>query len=286
MIPSITLNDGAEMPRLGLGVFLVSDVAVCEASVTTALRAGYRLIDTAAFYGNERAVGRGIRSSADGHSFVVRKTSSRATPDYGHRKATAAIDASRERLDVGPIDLLLLHQPYGDVLGAWRAMEDAVDRGTVRAIGVSNFGVPQLERLLSVARIAPVVDQLELHPYYQQGEVRRFLADHGIVPEAWYPLGHGSKRLRDEPVLAEIAGRHGKSVVQVVLRWHVQSGWVVIPKSTDPAHLVENLDVFDFELAADEMAAIDALGRARPLQWVPDWIMSPGTRMYRPRQLP
>jgi 2,5-diketo-D-gluconate reductase A len=281
---TIALNDGARMPRMGLGVFLVSDVAVCEASVKTALEVGYRLIDTAAFYRNERAVGRGIRSSGVPRDEIF-VTTKLWPSDYGEAKARAAVAASLSRLDCGPLDLLLLHQPVGDVLGAWKAMEEAVDAGTVRSIGVSNFTSDDLDRLLAVARIRPVVDQIELHPYWQQPDLLPVLERHGIVAEAWYPLGHGSRELLAEPAITAAAAAHDRSAVQVVLRWHLQRGFVAIPKSTNPAHIASNLDVQGFELTSAEMAAIDALGRARPLQRVPRWAMSLA-RFARPRPRP
>lgn len=285
MTTSITLSDGTRMPQLGLGVYLVSDVAVCESSVDSALRAGYRLIDTAAIYRNERAVGRGIRSSGVAREEIF-LTTKLWPSDYGYDRARAAIGGALERLDCGPVDLLLLHQPVGDVKGAWRAMEDAVDQGVVRAIGVSNFAVADLQRLLPSARIAPVVDQVELHPHWQQPDLLPFLADRGIVPEAWYPLGHGSKTLLAEPAVVGAAAAHGKSAVQVILRWHVQRGFVAIPKSTNPAHIAANIAVFDFELSPDEMAGIDALGKDRPMFRLPRWVMAAAMPLARPRPLP
>jgi diketogulonate reductase-like aldo/keto reductase len=285
MTTSLALSNGLRMPQIGLGVYLVSDVAVCEASVRTALRAGYRLIDTAFVYRNEAAVGRGIRSSGVPRDEIF-VTTKLWPADYGYEKAEAAIGGSLERLDCGPIDLLLLHQPVGDVRGAWRAMEEAVDNGVVRSIGVSNFTVDDLEKLLPEARIAPVVDQVELHPHWQQPELLPYLAEKGIVAEAWYPIGHGSKKLLEEPAVVAPASAHGKSTVQVILRWHVQRGFVAIPKSTNPAHIAANLDVFDFELSPAEMAAIDALGKDRPMFRMPRWLMSAVMPLARPRPKP
>lgn len=285
MVPSIPLSNGITMPQLGLGVYLVSDVAVCEASVTQALHDGYRLIDTAVLYRNERAVGRGVRASGVPREEIFLTT--KVWPsDYGYEKTRASIAGSIARLDAGPVDLMLLHQAVGDVRGAWRALEDAVDDGLVRAIGVSNFAVSDLEKLLPTARIRPVVNQVELHPYWQQAELLPYLAQHGIVTEAWYPLGHGSAKLLAEPAVAAASAAHGKSPVQVVLRWHVQRGWVVIPKSTNPTHIAENLDVFDFELTDAEMAAIDALDTRRPMMRVPRWALSLGARLMPTAPLP
>jgi diketogulonate reductase-like aldo/keto reductase len=284
MVTTIPLSSGTRMPQLGLGVYLVTDVALCESSVRSALGSGYRLIDTAAVYRNERAVGRGIRSSGVPREDIF-LTTKLWPSDYRYDKARAAIDGSRERLDCGPLDLLLLHQPVGDVKGAWRAMEDAVEQGVVRAIGVSNFTVSDLERLLSVARIPPAVDQVELHPHWQQPELLPYLAQHAIVAEAWYPLGHGSTTLLAEPAVVGAAAAHGKSAVQVILRWHVQRGFVAIPKSTNPAHIAANIDVFDFELSPAEMAGVDALGEDRPMFRLPRWMMAATMPLARPRPL-
>ena len=284
MVTIIPLSSGTRMPQLGLGVYLVTDVAVCESSVKSALDSGYRLIDTAAIYRNERAVGRGIRSSGVPRDEIF-LTTKLWPSDYGYDKARAAIGGALERLDCGPLDLLLLHQPVGDVRGAWRAMEDAVDQGVVRAIGVSNFAMSDLERLLPAARIPPAVDQVELHPHWQQPHLLPYLAQHAIVPEAWYPLGHGSTKLLAEPAVVGAAAAHGKSAVQVILRWHVQRGFVAIPKSTNPAHIAANIDVFDFELSPAEMAGIDALGKDRPMFRLPRWMMAATMPLARPRPL-
>ncbi|WP_243076624.1 aldo/keto reductase [Microbacterium sp. SS28] len=285
MTTSIPLSNGLRMPQIGLGVYLVSDVEVCESSVRSALQAGYRPIDTAFAYRNERAVGRGIRSSGVPRDEVF-LTTKLWPSEYGFEKSRAALGGSLERLDTGPIDLVLLHQPVGDVLGAWRAMEEAVDQGVVRSIGVSNFTVADLERLLPEARIAPVVDQVELHPHWQQPDLLPYLEEHGIVAEAWYPLGHGSTSLLSAPAIVAAASAHGKSPVQVVLRWHVQRGFVAIPKSTNPAHIAANLAVFDFALTPAEMAGIDALGKDRPMFRMPRWLMSAVMPLARPRPLP
>lgn len=282
---AIELNDSNRMPPIGLGVYLVSDVAECERSVETALRSGYRLIDTAAAYRNERAVGRGIRASGVPREDVFVTTKIWAS-DAGYEKTKAATGRSLERLGTGYIDLLLLHQPFGDSRGSWRALEEAVAAGIVRSIGVSNFRVDDLEKLLPIATIRPAVDQVELHPYFQQRDLRRFLRKHDIVAEAWYPIGHGSTRLLTEPAFAELANKYRKSVVQIILRWHVQSGIIAIPKSTNPGHIRQNLDVFDFELTGEEMRRVDALDRNRPFFRVPRWLLSPMARLAPVRALP
>ena len=283
MTTSVPLSNGLRMPQIGLGVYLISDIAVCESSVQSALETGYRLIDTAIAYRNERAVGRGLRASAVPREEIFLTT--KLWPShYKYDKARVAIAESVKRLDSGYIDLLLLHQPVGDIHGAWRAMEEAVDEGTVRSIGVSNFTVADLDDLLPRARITPVLDQVELHPYWQQPELLPHLASHSIVAEAWYPLGHGSKSLLAEPAVLAAANEHGKSPVQIILRWHVQRGFVAIPKSTDPEHIAANIDVFDFELAAAEMSAINAVGRDRPMFRMPRWAMAATMPLARPRQ--
>ncbi|MBX3193797.1 MAG: aldo/keto reductase [Microbacteriaceae bacterium] len=284
MPTSLSLNSGTSIPQLGIGVFLVSDVDECQRSVEAALAAGYRLVDTAVAYGNERAVGRGIAASGVPREdvFVTTKV---WIADYGFEKTSASIDASIERLGTGYLDLVLLHQPFSDVSGAWRAMEQAQADGRVRSIGVSNFTVADLTDLLEYATVPPAVNQVELNPYYQQRELIPYLRQHEIAAEAWYPLGHGSKRLLEEPVLVELARTHGKSVAQVILRWHVQSGFVAIPKSVDPAHIAENFHVFDFELADDEMERIAALDTDRSSFGMPRWLQRTLFGLIRPRQL-
>lgn len=282
---SVALNNSLSMPALGLGVYLVTDVRECERSVDLALRAGYRLIDTAAIYGNERAVGRGMRSSGIAREEIFLTT--KIWPSqFGHERTTTAITESLERLGAGYIDLLLLHQPVGDYLGSWKALEEAVANGGVRSIGVSNFGVRELEELLAVATIPPAVNQVERHPHFQQKDLGTFLAGHQIVPEAWFPIGHGSARLLGEAAFAELAEKYGKSPVQIVLRWHLQSGWVAIPKSTNPAHIEQNIDIVDFELTSEEMARIAAMDRDRPMFRVPRWVLSLVARLAPIRDLP
>lgn len=261
MTTSVPLLNGLRMPQIGLGVYLISDVAVCESSVKSALETGYRLIDTAIAYRNERAVGRGIHGSGVPREEIFLTT--KLWPShYKYDKARVAIAESLK----------------------WRAMEEAVDEGTVRSIGVSNFTVADLDDLLPKARITPVVDQVELHPHWQQPELLPYLASHAIVAEAWYPLGHGSKSLLAEPAVLAAATEHGKSPVQIILRWHVQRGFVAIPKSTDPEHIAANIDVFDFTLAAAEMSAINALGTDRPMFRMPRWAMAATMPLVSPRQ--
>ncbi len=282
---SVALNNDLSMPALGLGVYLVTDVRECERSVDLALRAGYRLIDTAAIYGNERATGRGMRSSGVAREEIFLTT--KIWPSqFGYERTTAAITESLGRLGTPYIDLLLLHQPFGDYLGSWKALEEAVANGSVRSIGVSNFRVHELEELLAVASIPPAVNQVERHPYFQQKDLGTFLAGHQIVPEAWFPIGHGSAKLLGEAVFTELAVKYGKSPVQVVLRWHLQTGWVAIPKSTNPAHIAQNIDIVDFELTSEEMARIAAMDRDRPIFRVPRWLLGLAARFAPIRDLP
>ncbi|GAA2295463.1 aldo/keto reductase [Streptomyces kunmingensis] len=258
--PTVTLNNGITMPQLGFGVFQVPDEET-TAAVATALDAGYRSIDTAAIYGNERGVGRALADSgiARDELFVTTKL---WNADQGYDAALAAFDASLEKLGLDHVDLYLIHwpTPARDLyLDSWRALEKLLADGRTRAIGVSNFQPAHLERLLGSASVVPAVNQVELHPGLQQRELRDFHARHGIATEAWSPLAQGAV-LKDDAVTT-IAARHGKSPAQVVLRWHLQTGNVVIPKSVTEARIRENLDVFDFELVPQELDALAAADR-------------------------
>ena len=259
-VPTITLNNGVEMPQLGFGVFQVPD-AETTAAVAAALEAGYRSIDTAAVYGNEAGVGRAIAESgiARDDLFVTSKV---WTSDHGYDNTLRAYDAALERLGLDRLDLYLIHWPTpaaGTYPDTWRALEKLSSEGRVRAIGVSNFEPEHLERLAVDATVVPAVNQVELHPALQNRAVIAADESRGIVTEAWSPLAQGAV-LGEAPVV-EISQRHGKTPAQIVLRWHLQQGRVVIPKSVTPARIAENIDVFDFELSADEMRAIDALER-------------------------
>lgn len=265
--PLITLNNGVEIPALGLGVFQSAPEETVGA-VEAALSGGYRLIDTAAAYFNEREVGEGIRRSGVGRSEVFIETKVWIT-DYGYDATLHAFDKSARKLGVEQLDLLLLHQPlsaaFERTLDAYRALEKLLADGRVRAIGVSNFMPECLERLLSEMSVVPAVNQIEVHPYFQQTALQRLHAEHGILTQAWSPIGGitsyrgGEKRSFDDPTLLEIGRRHGKSAAQVMLRWHLQEGRSAIPKSVKPARIAENFAVFDFELTGEETAAIDAL---------------------------
>jgi len=267
-ISTLTLNNGVEMPALGLGVFQTPPEET-RAAVEAALSAGYRHIDTAAAYGNERQVGEALRSSGLDRSEVFLETKIWIS-DYGSDKTLHGFDKSARKLGVDQIDLLILHQAlpsdFDATLEAYQALETLLGDGKVRAIGVSNFMVEHLTTLLERTTVIPAVNQIEIHPYFQQKDVQTLDAEHGIMTQAWSPIGgitfyrdgHHGSTLQD-PVIGDIAQAHRKTPAQVMLRWHLQQGRSVIPKSTKPERIAENIDVFDFELATEELAAIDAL---------------------------
>ena len=267
-ISTLTLNNGVEMPALGLGVFQTPPEET-RAAVEAALSAGYRHIDTAAAYGNERQVGEALRSSGLDRSEVFLETKIWIS-DYGYDKTLHGFDKSARKLGVDQIDLLILHQAlpsdFDATLEAYQALETLLGDGKVRAIGVSNFMIEHLTTLLERTTVIPAVNQIEIHPYFQQKDVQTLDAEHGIMTQAWSPIGgitfyrdgHHGSTLQD-PVIGDIAQAHRKTPAQVMLRWHLQQGRSVIPKSTKPERIAENIDVFDFELATEELAAIDAL---------------------------
>ncbi len=268
-VPRITLNDGHTIPQLGLGVYKVADDEA-ERTVATALEAGYRHLDTAALYGNEEGVGRGLRASgiARDDVFVTTKV---WNDQQGYESTLRAFDLSLGKLGLDVVDLYLIHwpAPRQDLyVETYRALEKIRADGRARSIGVSNFQVHHLERLLGETDVVPVINQIEVQPWLQQRELRAFGATNHIVTEAWSPLARG--RILDSPVLAELAAAHGVSPAQIVLRWHVQSGLVVIPKSVTPSRIAQNLDVFSFELSADDMRAIEGLDSGERVGSHPD----------------
>jgi 2,5-diketo-D-gluconate reductase A len=254
----VKLNNGLEMPILGFGVFQMTDLAECERSVHDAIETGYRLIDTAASYENEEAVGKGIRRSGVPRQelFVTTKL---WLADAGYEKTKRAFDRSLQRLGLDYLDLYLIHQPYGDVYGSWRAMEELYRAGRVQAIGVSNFHPDRLMDLILHHEVLPTVDQIETHPFHQQVETQRFLRENNVQIESWGPFAEGRNNIFHNDVLRTVGGRYGKSVAQVVLRWLTQRGVVAIPKSVRKERMAENFNVFDFELSPDDMAAIATL---------------------------
>lgn len=260
--PHLTLNDGRTIPQLGLGVFLV-DPAEAERIVFDALEVGYRHIDTAMIYKNEEGVGRAIAKSGIPREelFITTKL---WNSDQGTDSARAALDTSLEKLGLDYVDLYLIHWPapkYGKHVESWQTLVELRESGKARSIGVSNFMQTHLDDLAQVSDVVPVVNQVELHPAFQQRELRAFQEPRGTLTEAWGPLGQGKYELAELPGLAEIAERHGKSVQQVAIRWHLQEGIIVFPKTTKRERMIENAEVFDFELSADEMATIAAADR-------------------------
>lgn len=252
---NVVLNNGVEMPILGFGVYQISDAEECERSVTEALRAGYCLIDTAAAYQNEEAVGRAIKRSG-----VARKeifvTTKLWIQDAGYESTKGAFERSLQRLQLDYLDLYLIHQPYGDVYGSWRAMEELYGEGRVRAIGVSNFQPDRLMDLIVHNEVVPAVNQIETHPFNQQIETQQFLKENNVQIESWGPFAEGRNNIFGNELLLSIAGRHKKTIAQVILRWLIQRGVVVIPKSVRKERIVENFDIFDFELSPEDMGAI------------------------------
>jgi 2,5-diketo-D-gluconate reductase A len=256
----ITLNNGVEMPILGFGVFQVSDPKECEASVRNALQTGYRLLDTAASYLNETAVGDAIRNSGlDRQEIFV--TTKLWVQDAGYERTRKAFDTSLAKLQLDYLDLYLIHQPYCDVYGSWRAMEELYREGRVRAIGVSNFHPDRVMDLIVHNEVTPAVNQIETHPFCQQIETQRFLQENGVQIESWGPFAEGKNNMFSNELLATIGSKYGKSIAQVVLRWLIQRGVVVIPKSVRVERMVENFTIFDFELAREDMEAIATLDR-------------------------
>jgi 2,5-diketo-D-gluconate reductase A len=273
-VPLVELRDGGHIPQLGFGVFQVPPEDTAEV-VTMAVSAGYRHIDTAAAYENEAAVGEAVRASGleRGDVFVTTKCFNH---DHGYEEAGRALRASLDRLEMDFVDLYLIHWPVPSkdrYVETWKAFIDAQEKGLVRSIGVSNFQPPHLERLVEETGVTPAVNQVELHPFFQQAGLRRTHADLGVVTEAWSPLAQGE--VLDDPTITAIAEAHERTPGQVVIRWHIQLGNVVIPKSVTPERIEQNLQVFDFELSDDEMGAMEALDRGERTGPDPDEFVSP-----------
>lgn len=258
----IKLNNGVEMPVLGFGVYQIEDRSLCEQCVYEAVSAGYRSVDTASAYMNEQAVGRAIaRSGVPREELFI--TTKLWVQDAGYENARRAFDRSLKRLGLDYLDLYLIHQPYGDVYGSWRAMEELYREGRVRAIGVSNFHPDRLADLILHNEVVPAVNQVETHPFCQQRESAAWMKERGVQIESWAPFAEGRNGLFQNEVLLAVAHKHGKSVAQVVLRWLIQRGVIVIPKSVRRERIAENLDVFDFALDGEDMAAIAALDQGK-----------------------
>jgi 2,5-diketo-D-gluconate reductase A len=254
----VALNNGLLMPMLGFGVFQIADAQECERCVIDAIETGYTLIDTAASYLNEGAVGQGIKNSgADRAALFV--TSKLWLQDAGYERTRLAIDKSLRRLQLDYLDLYLIHQPFGDIHGSWRAMEEAYRDGKLRAIGVSNFHADRLMDLIASNEVPPAVNQIEVNPFHQQADSASFMRDNGVQAEAWAPFAEGRKNLFQNELLTRIGAKHGKSIGQVVLRWVIQRDMVVLAKSVRRERMAENLDIFDFQLDEQDMAAIATL---------------------------
>lgn len=265
-VPMVQLNNGILMPQFGLGTFLQPSDAVCEQSCRTALKAGYRHIDTAHAYNDEAGVGRAVKESGIPREEIW-VTSKLWPNEYGEGKTAQAIDAMLERMQLDYIDLLYVHQPVGDFVGAWKDMEKAVAAGKVRALGISNFDANDevFNRIMEAATIKPAVLQMECHPYAQRLAVREKVKTHNIQVECWFPLGGAMSNgaLLKDPTIMEIAKAHGKTAAQVILRWHIQEGFSVIPGASNPDYIKENIDIFDFTLTDDEMAEMRGLNKER-----------------------
>ena len=253
---TLTLTGGVVMPMAGIGTFLLSPDEA-EASCVSALADGYRLIDTANAYVNERAVGRAMKRSGLKREEIFLET--KLWPSFYEQ--ADAVEKTLERLDTSYIDLLLIHQPAGNYVAGYRLMEKAYKEGKVRAIGLSNFNMEQIKEILSICEVKPAILQTEVHPYFQEKELKKFLTSQGMAIQAWYPLGHGDKALIEEPVFSRLAQKYGKSNAQIILRWHIQSGNIVIPGSKNPAHIKDNFALFDFALTEEEMSEIAALDK-------------------------
>lgn len=252
----VTLNNGIKMPMAGIGTFLLTPDEA-EASVLNALACGYRLIDTANAYVNEKAVGRAMKKSGVSREEIFLET--KLWPAFYEQ--SDAVEKTLERLDTDYIDLLLIHQPAGNYIAGYKLMEKAYKEGKVKAIGLSNFSQSQIREILDICEVKPVVLQTEVHPYYQEKKLKDYLKKEGIVIQAWYPLGHGDKALLEEPLFQELGKKYGKSSAQIILHWHIQVGNIVIPGSKSPAHIQDNFDLFDFSLTAWEMAQISIMDK-------------------------
>lgn len=259
---NIILNNGLEMPILGFGVYQIPDAKECEQSVLTAIEAGYRLFDTAAAYGNEEAVGAAIKKSgiAREEFFITTKL---WVSDMGYEKAKKAFEISLEKLQLDYLDLYLIHQPYGDVYGSWRAMEELYEQGKTKAIGVSNFQPDRLIDLIIHNKIAPAINQIETHPFTQQIETQIFLKENNVQIQSWGPFAEGKNDIFNNKLLLSLGAKYNKSTAQIILRWLIQRGIVAIPKSIKKERIVENFNIFDFDLSAQDMDSIAVLDTAK-----------------------
>jgi len=267
--PVITLNNGVKIPALGFGVWQMEDLNECENAVLTAIETGYRMIDTASIYQNETAVGKAIRNSGiDREDLFV--TSKLWVQDTTYEKTRAAFQRTLDRLALDYLDMYLIHWPYSDFNGAWKAMEELYQEGKIKAIGVCNFTVEKMDELKVNASVPPVINQIELHPLFQQKELQEYNRENNIITQPWSPLGNGNAGLLDNEELKKIASAYHKTVAQVILRWHLQEGFCVIPKSVTPSRIAENFNVFDFELTEADMNTVRSLDTGKRLFFDPE----------------
>lgn len=266
--PVITLNNGIDIPALGFGVWQMENLQECENAVIKAIETGYKMIDTASIYLNETAVGNAIKNSGiDREDLFV--TSKLWVQDHGYENAKAAFQRTLNRLQLDYLDMYLIHWPFGDFSGAWKALEELYKENKIKAIGVCNFTIEKLEELKANSTILPVINQIELHPIFQQKELRAYNKENNIVTQPWSPLGNGNAELLENPLLKKIAFNHNKSVAQIILRWHLQEGFCVIPKSVTPSRIEQNFDIFDFKLTEDEMDVVRSLDTGERLFFDP-----------------
>ncbi|WP_261513022.1 aldo/keto reductase [Chryseobacterium paludis] len=266
--PVVTLNNGVDIPALGFGVWQIDDLKVCEDAVIKAIHTGYRMIDTASIYLNEKAVGSAVKNSGVNRDDLF-ITSKLWVQDHGYEKAKAAFQRTLDRLQLDYLDMYLIHWPYGDFLGAWKALEELYKEGKIKAIGVCNFTAEKLDELKANSTVLPVINQIELHPIFQQKEMQVYDRENNIVTQPWSPLGNGNAELLQNTSLKSIAEKYHKTVAQVILRWHLQEGFVIIPKSVTPSRIEENFNVFDFELTEEEMNVVRSLDTGKRLFFDP-----------------
>jgi diketogulonate reductase-like aldo/keto reductase len=266
--PTITLNNGVAIPSLGFGVWQMENLTQCEEAVINAIKLGYRMIDTASIYLNEVAVGKAIQNCGV-HRDELFITSKLWVQDHGYENAKGAFQRTLERLQLDYLDMYLIHWPFGDFLGAWKALEELYNEGKIKAIGVCNFTVEKLEVLKANADILPVINQIELHPIFQQKELQIYHRENNIITQPWSPLGNGNKSLLENESLKKIASKYDKTVAQIILRWHLQEGLCVIPKSVTLSRIEENFNVFNFELTEEEMNVVRSLDTGKRLFFDP-----------------
>ncbi|QWU16730.1 Aldo/keto reductase [Paenibacillus sophorae] len=263
------LNNGMKIPVLGFGVWNLKDTEQCKSILNSAIQAGYRLIDTASAYLNETAVGEAIKESGV-KRYELFVTSKLWVQDTGYEKTKEAFERTLQRLGLDYLDMYLIHWPYGDIAGSWKAMEELYHEGKIKAIGVSNFSIGEMQNLLEIASVKPVVNQVECHPLFQQKELRAFLKENEIYLDAWFPLGSGNKDLLEHPQLKPIADKYGKENAQIILRWHMQEGAIALPKSTKPERIASNFAIWDFELTEQEMNVIRSIDTNKRLSNNPE----------------